>query len=446
MNMETELWQKYKEKLKRKKIPSKIEKWYLIWIQAFSKVEPNIPLQKRTKEGVQTYINSLLKQNKCKDWQLDQINDALRFFYDDCLALTWAKPWPIVVKNIDSKNIFFQRENIVKEKFKDHQDLNEIKKNFPDLVEKIVKRLRTLHYAYNTELTYLEWISRFLKFYNYRHPLELHVSEVNGYLEYLATKREVASSTQSQALNAIVFLYDKVLGKPLGDIGEYAKPKRPRHIPVVLTKNEKDKILNEMTGIHALMAGLLYGCGLRLMECIRLRIKDVDFEQGQIIVRDGKGAKDRVTVLPEKYRQGLQEQIVQVKKQHEIDIAKGHGEVYLWPSIERKYPNIAKELGWQYVFPAKQLSVDPRSGMVRRHHIDETSLQKAFKEAIRKSGVTKQASCHTLRHSFATHLLEAGYDIRTIQELLGHADVSTTMIYTHVLNRPGIAVKSPADL
>jgi integron integrase len=211
-------------------------------------------------------------------------------------------------------------------------------------------------------------------------------------------KREVASSTQRQALNAIVFLYDKVLERPLGEIGPYEKPKRPKRLPVVLTRDEKDRVLNEMTGIYALMAGLLYGSGLRLMECVRLRIKDVDFEKRQIIVRDAKGAKDRVTMLPEKYIEALKEHLLKVKEEHEKALAQGYGEVYLWPSLERKYPGFTREWGWQYVFPAKDLSVDPRSGRVRRHHFNEGTLQKAFKNAVRKAGITKQASCHTLRH------------------------------------------------
>ena len=318
--------------------------------------------------------------------------------------------------------------------------------NCPGLVDRIKTVLRTLHYAYRTEQSYLEWICRFINFNGLKEPTKLNPADVRIYLEYLATEREIAGNTQRQALNAIVFLYNKVLQKPLGEIGPYERPKRPKRLPVVLTREEKDRVLCEMTGIYTLMAGLLYGSGLRLLECVRLRVKDVDFGHQQIMVRDGKGAKDRVTILPEKYQEELKEHLEKVKKQHDKYLAQGHGEVYLWPSLERKYPNIAKEWGWQYVFPANNLSVDPRSGKVRRHHIEEGTLQKAVKSAIRKAGIAKQASCHTLRHSFATHLLEAGYDIRTVQELLGHADVSTTMIYTHVLNKPGLAVKSPADL
>jgi integron integrase len=258
-------------------------------------------------------------------------------------------------------------------------------------------------------------------------------------------ERKVAASTQNQALNALVFLYEHVMGEPLGTVGEFTRAKRPKRLPVVLTREEVNRLLGALTGTYRLMAGLLYGSGLRLMECVRLRVKDVDFAHNQIVVRDGKGQKDRVTMLPQRFQQPLREHLTRVKEQHDKDLAQGFGAAYLWPALERKYPNAAQEWIWQYVFPSGRLSVDPRSGKVRRHHLHENALQRAVKETAVKVGLTKQMSCHVLRHSFATHLLEGGYDIRTVQELLGHADVSTTMICTHVLNTPGLAVKSPAD-
>ncbi len=266
------------------------------------------------------------------------------------------------------------------------------------------------------------------------------------YLEYLAVERKVSLSTPRQALNALVFFYDQALKEPLGLIGDFAPARKPKRLPVVLTKNEIDRLLEALSEPYSLMAGLLYGAGLRLMECIRLRVQDIDFEQNQILVRDGKGGKDRVTILPDKYQPALRKHLERVRSVHNEDLEKGFGEVYIPPALERKYKNAVREWGWQYVFPAGRLSADPRSGKIRRHHMHSTGLQKAIKTAARKAGLTKRASCHTLRHSFATHLLEAGYDIRTVQELLGHSDVSTTMIYTHVLNRPGIAVRSPADI
>jgi integron integrase len=447
--MDAQFWREYQSIVANTQVSPKAMEWYMRWAQAFEKALPGIPLRERTPEDVQAYLDALVRRNRYKDWQLKQANEALRLLFGEYLALPWTRPWPVRIEPppVEQKGLRpgqhdQGRKSIV---YQDVPNWDGLEIRFPGLVTRMRTALRTLHYAYRTEQSYVEWMCRFLSFHGLKAPEELGATEVKVYLEYLATARAVAYSTQRQALNALIFLYTKVLEKPLGNIGAYEKPKRPQRLPVVLTREEVDRVLREMTGIYALMAGLLYGSGLRLMECVRLRIKDVDFAQRQIMVRDGKGAKDRVTVLPEKYRETLARHLEQVKKQHDTDLAQGHGAVYLWPSLERKYPNIAREWGWQYVFPAKNLSVDPRSGQVRRHHIHAGSLQKAFKDAMQKAGITKQASCHTLRHSFATHLLERGYDIRTVQELLGHADVSTTMIYTHVLNKPGLAVKSPAD-
>jgi integron integrase len=270
--------------------------------------------------------------------------------------------------------------------------------------------------------------------------------EISQYISYLATARNVAASTQNQALNAIVFLYSQVLRIDLGDFGPMERAKRPERLPTVLTQAETSRILNVMNGIHGLMAKLIYGCGFRLMECIRLRVKDIDFERNQVIVRDGKGKKDRSTMLPEQLKPLLSEHLKRTKIIHEQDLKKGLGEVYLPYALARKYPNAAKEWIWQYVFPSERISKDPRSGKMRRHHISESSLQRAIRQAVRKADIPKPASSHTFRHSFATHLLEAGYDIRTVQELLGHKDVSTTMIYTHVIKKGGMGVKSPLDL
>ena len=246
-------------------------------------------------------------------------------------------------------------------------------------------------------------------------------------------------------MNAISFLYKSVLEYDPGKFGDFSHAKRPARVPEVLTPSEVDTLLEAMEGVHALMAGLLYGAGLRLMECVRLRVKDVRFEEMQIVVRDGKGQKDRVTVLPERFREALERQLVAVRTRFDADRAQNLAGAYIWPALERKYPNAGKEWPWQYVFPSERLSVDPRSSVVRRHHISENGLQRALKAAVRQTGLPHVVSCHTLRHSFATHLLQDGADIRTVQDLLGHADVSTTMIYTHVLNRPGISVRSPAD-
>jgi integron integrase len=276
-------------------------------------------------------------------------------------------------------------------------------------------------------------------------PKDMGEREVSQFLSHFAVDRRVASSTQNQALNALVFLYKHVLRIDLGDFGHVERAKRPERLPTVMTKAEVARVLASMSGIYGLMARLLYGSGLRLMECVRLRVKDIDFERDQVIVRDGKGMKDRATMLPGQLKPFLSEHLGRIKTMHEQDLQKGLGEVYLPFALERKYPNAGREWGWQYVFPSERLSRDPRGGKMRRHHLNESGLQRAVQKAARLAGIAKPISPHTFRHSFATHLLEAGYDIRTVQELLGHKDVSTTMIYTHVIKKGGMGVQSPLD-
>jgi len=269
-------------------------------------------------------------------------------------------------------------------------------------------------------------------------------AEISQFLTHLAVDHQVAASTQNQALCAIIFLYKNILKKDIDDLG-FLWAKKPKRVPVVFTKKEVRAVFAQLSGTYWIMANLLYGAGLRLLECLRLRVQDIDFEYKQIIVRGGKGQKDRTTMLPDRIKVPLQEHLLKVKKMHEKDLQSGYGEVYLPFALERKYPNAAKDWKWQYVFPASKLSVDPHSGKKRRHHLDESVLQRAIRTAIIKAGIHKNASCHTLRHSFATHLLQDGYDIRTIQELLGHSSVEITMIYTHIINKGGMGVKSPAD-
>jgi integron integrase len=303
--------------------------------------------------------------------------------------------------------------------------------------------IRLRHFSLRTEQTYIHWIVRFIRFHDCRHPDEMGDAEVTDFLTHLAVHRNVSSSTQNQALNALLFLYRAVLDRPLGDLHDMVRAKRPQRIPVVLTTDEVARLLRQLGDAYWLPACLMYGSGLRLMEAIRLRVKDLDFDHHAIVVRNGKGAKDRVVTLPEDLVVPLKRHLQAVKLFHEKDLADGHGAVHLPDALARKYPAAGAEFSWQYVFPAARRSVDPRSGTERRHHIDEGSVQKAVKNAIRRAGIEKPASCHTLRHSFATHLLERGMDIRTVQEQLGHKDVRTTQIYTHVLNRGGSAVLSP---
>lgn len=327
----------------------------------------------------------------------------------------------------------------------DAQESHPCSNSQPRLLDQVRDVMRRKHYSIRTEQTYIQWIRRFILFHGKRHPLQMGPAEVETFLTHLAVKGQVSASTQNQALNAIVFLYRQVLQRELGWLENVERAKRPVRLPVVFTRAEVKAVLNQLDGTKWLMANLLYGCGLRLMEAVRLRVKDVDFAQRQVIVRHGKGGKDRITMLPQILIEPLRTQLAKVKAIHERDIAEGFGKVYLPFALERKYPNANREWGWQYVFPASKRSLDPRSQIMRRHHIDPTVLQRAVKHAIRKAGLVKPGSSHTFRHSFATHLLENGYDIRTVQELLGHRDVNTTMLYTHVLNRGGRGIHSPLD-
>jgi len=305
--------------------------------------------------------------------------------------------------------------------------------------------LQAQHYSFRTEKTYIDWCRRFILFHDKRHPKDMGVAEVEDFITHLATKRKVAASTQNQALSAIIFLYKEVLKQPLEPVTA-VRARKPKRLPTVLTKDEVMRVINAMSGTPQLMAKLLYGSGLRISECIRLRVKDIDFGQHCLTVRDGKGEKDRITMLPASLLIPLQEHIRRVKQVHEKDLKNGFGTVYLPNALEKKFPNANREWAWQYVFPGKSITPDPRSGLQRRHHIADSSLQKAVRAAANLAGITdKPVSCHTFRHSFATHLLQNGYDIRTVQELLGHKDVKTTMIYTHVLQRGGLAVRSPLD-
>jgi integron integrase len=344
------------------------------------------------------------------------------------------------------------------------------------LREQFHEAARFRQVSLRTEEAYWDWVVRFLKFHRnhphltparaeapsprpdplrslggrgegkaWRHPRDMGAAEVREFLVYLAVERKVAVSTQNQALNALVFLFREVLGREVGELGEYDRPQRGKKLPVVLTKAEVQRVLASADERYRLVLELLYGTGLRLLEGLRLRLKDVDFAQGQIVVRDGKGFKDRVTVLPEKLVERLRGHLTKVRSLHLQDLKAGNGRVFLPGALKVKYPNADREPGWQWLFPSSRLSVDPLDGILKRHHLTETAIQRAMKEGVTRSGILKNASCHTLRHSFATHLLEAGYDLRTLQDLLGHKDVTTTQIYTHVMTKPGIGVRSPLD-
>ena len=315
----------------------------------------------------------------------------------------------------------------------------------PKLLDQVRGKIRLKHYSIRTEQAYLDWIKRFILHFDKAHPKNMGAEEVEKFLTYLAVEGRVAASTQNQAKSALLFLYREVLKIELTWLDDIEKAKAPKRLPVVLTRAEVQSLLSRLQGTHWLISNLLYGTGMRIMECLRLRVKDIEFSRKEILIRDGKGFKDRVTMLPLALVNPLREHLENVKILHDQDMSAGYGNVYMPYALDKKYPTAAFDWGWQYAFPTKGLSLDPRSGVKRRHHVQEQTVQRAVKQAVRDANIVKPATPHTLRHSFATHLLEGGYDIRTVQELLGHSDVSTTMIYTHVLNKGGRGVTSPLD-
>jgi len=315
----------------------------------------------------------------------------------------------------------------------------------PKLLDRLREALRSRHYSRRTEQTYCHWVKRFIFFHDVRHPAEMAEPEINAFLTHLAVKNRVAASTQNQALSALLFLYRHVLDRKMGNLGEVIRARKPKRLPVVMTHEEAKAVLGHLQGDKWLMASLLYGAGLRLMECLRLRIQDVDFARNEITVRDGKGAQDRITMLPLSLVAPLRKHLKEVKTLHEQDLSEGWGRVQMPYALDRKYPNAAADWRWQWVFPQESRWKNTKTGQQGRHHVHETILQRAVKEAVRKANIVKHVGCHTFRHSFATRLLDRGYDIRTIQELLGHKDVSTTMVYTHVLSKGGRGVRSPVD-
>jgi integron integrase len=323
--------------------------------------------------------------------------------------------------------------------------LSEAKVKPDEFLRRVREQVRVMHYSRRTEKAYVGWAHRFLQFHRYRDPELMGAREVGLFLTHLAVQGEVSAGTQNQALSALVFLFQQVLGRSPGELVDVVRAKRPLKLPCVLTPDEVTAVLAHLEGVTRLMGSLMYGTGLRLLECLRLRVKDIDLEKREVTVRDGKGAKDRVTVFPERLRQLLRTHLKELQDTFQKEVGSGQWDVPLPRALARKYPSATREWVWQWIFPAGRMGIHPRTGQRVRYHLHESVMQRAFKEATRLAGLQKPATCHTLRHSFATHLLEEGYDIRTIQELLGHSDVSTTMIYTHVLNRGGKAVKSPFD-
>ncbi len=445
-------WDRYIQHLTNNNVKPTVTRWYVIRVEQYLKALSGKRLAYHSAQDVIDYLEVQSKNIKIKDWQFHQVVDAIQNLFT-MLDVPWFNEvdwthWqssslsdahPTIAKETPAAETISRLANIP------GSELTKVRQRHGEVLKQLLMVIRQRGYSIRTEQTYESWAARFIGYCDNRDPKTLGADEVVSFLQYLAVRRNVAASTQNQALNALVFFYDQVIQQPLGDMGGFIRAKRPKKLPVVLTQNEIHRLLEQMNGRQRLMTSLLYGTGMRLMDCVRLRVQDVDFEYRQIVIRDGKGQKDRVVPLPERLIEPIKTHLAAVRKTHQDDLKMGNGEVYLPNALSRKYPSAAKEWGWQYVFPSARLSVDPRSGKVRRHHIHENGLQKAVKKAAALAGITKRVNCHALRHSFATHLLENGYDIRTVQELLGHADVSTTMIYTHVLNRGGQGVRSPLD-
>jgi len=452
-------WDKYISKLGDYDIKPSALRWHVKHAERYVKAHIGYRLANHTQKDVENYLQNLSRQPQIKDWQHKQIIRSLQVLFCDLLELDWAKSFSWEQRIMEATGLTVDHDTLaregvlnVRQQLEHRVDNNngllaKVAGLYPDHFERLLIEIRLRQYSIRTEKSYSEWLARFIAFNDMKDPEQTGPGSIGRYLEHLVVNRNVASATQSQALNALIFFYKQVLHCEIGDIGVFRHAKKPRRLPVVLSCDEVCKLLSYIENEERrLMASLLYGCGMRLMECIRLRILDIDFPYQQILVRNAKGGKDRVVPLPQNLTEKLQQQVQLVKVIHEGDLAKGFGMVYMPNALARKYPNAPKEFRWQYVFPATTIAEDPRSGVVRRHHIHETVLQKHVKAAAEQAGILKRVNCHTLRHSFATHLLENGYDIRTVQELLGHADVSTTMIYTHVLNKPGVSVTSPLDL
>lgn len=427
-------------------------RWYVVRLQGYLNGIAKENIGDHTRIDVDAYLEKILAISTMEDWQYLQIIDAIQNYLVVChVPLAKEIEWEGWKRRIRRASGTRSKELPVGARLPSHRltgenkQLNNIRMQYSEILDRLVKEIRMRGYSIRTEKSYLAWNERFLCQCNGKTPESVGGEGVRCFLEDLVVRGNVAASTQNQALNAIIFLYAQVLKIDLGDLGEFVRQKRPKRLPVVLSKNEIIRLIGKIEGSYWLMVSLLYGAGLRLMECIRLRVQDIDFERNCIVVRDGKGKKDRIVPLPNSVAIELKHHMERVKKLHEEDLDKGFGTVYLPNALARKGVNMAREWSWQYVFPSSRLSVDQRSGVTRRHHIHENGLQRKIKAAAREAGIDKRVNCHALRHSFATHLLENGHDIRTIQELLGHADVSTTMIYTHVVKRGGSGVISPFD-
>jgi len=441
-------WQQYLRLLSSENVPENAHRYYVKHVEDLLKETDHTPLLNIRRDLVEAFLQKQADNPRIADWQFRQCIDAVRLLLEKlanapvCAEIDW-EAWHLGARGLSADHATLAREQSVGRTVAREIEKQGIVDQQP-VLEQLVAEIRARHYSIRTEKAYLNWAVRFFSFCKPEMNKAPGADQVQNFLRYLAVDRKVSASTQNQALNALVFLYGNVFKISLEAL-DFPRARRPKRLPVVLTGTEVKNLLNAMNGLYELMAGLMYGTGMRLMECIRLRVMDIDFGNQQIMVRDGKGNKDRVVPLPRRYLDALKANLQHRQSLHLQDVAQGHGSVYMPVALARKYPGAAMDWKWQYVFASARLSKDPRSGSLRRHHLHETSLQKAIGVAAGRAGINKRVNSHALRHSFATHLLESGHDIRTVQELLGHADVSTTMIYTHVLNRPGVTITSPVD-
>ena len=446
-------WDRYVKLLQKHKVKNTSAHWYVKRVEQYIEHYPDLRLQRHTSAQVTDYLAMLGKNSALMDWQFTQIADAIRILFCDLLAVDWCSDvdWTFWIESshgLPTTHPTLKREAVSESMTtteRKYRPTKEVRDVFRQPLERLVCEIRLRGYSIRTEQTYEIWVVKFLAFQPHDSTESLTGVEVKAFLEYLVEHDNVSASTQNVALNSLNFFFNEVVKRPIGDLGGFSRAKRAKRLPTVLSTQEVSALLDMLSGRQYLMAALLYGSGMRLMECIRLRVQDIDFAYHQIMVRNGKGKKDRVVPLPLKLEPLISEHLLEVKQQHDDDLKDGFGEVFMPDALSKKFTKGAFDWRWQYVFPSGRLSIDPRSKKQRRHHVDESTLQKAVKRASNKVGISKRVSCHTLRHSFATHLLENGYDIRTVQELLGHADVSTTMIYTHVLNKGGKGVRSPLD-
>lgn len=446
-------WDNYLFILKNNAIPKNSIPYYRKHTEAYIKANLNTPLSSQTSQDVDRYLNAKGRVAELKEWQFRQIADAIRLLFTELVRPQWSESydwfqWRAFARELEPDHPSLMRDadpgSLVAPSSNQH--ILRFRTNFSKTHLAFVKTIRVRQMAVKTEKTYEHWIARFLRNCNWQEIDNLGPEDVKRFLEHLAVSRKVSASTQKVALNALIFLFREVLGRDIQNVLSFTRASSKQRIPTVLSVDEIRRLLEEMSGRSQLMASLMYGTGMRVMECTRLRVQDIDFDYQQITVREAKGNKQRVVPLPEKLMPLIRTHLTQVKAMHDEDLSAGYGEVLLPVALARKMGAAAKSFSWQYVFPATRIAFDHRTGKTRRHHIHETSLQKAIKNAARKANITKRVTSHTLRHSFATHLLESGKDIRLIQELLGHADIKTTMIYTHVINKGGLGVKSPFDV